>query len=103
MKKIIPLAVFAILLAACGDTIETESQTDIVATLEDLPKCTKDNESDQAFVKEDAVTRICVDGNWVPMSGSLSADFGCKAVITARLSWDNFSQFVGQNKENGFV
>ena len=80
MKKIIPLAVFAILLAACGDTIETESQTDIVATLEDLPKCTKDNESDQAFVKEDAVTRICVDGNWVPMSGSLSADFSCKAV-----------------------
>ena len=70
------------MLAACGDNVENVYQTglEVFSSEKDLPKCSKDNEGDQAFVKDDAVTRICVDGDWVPMSGSMSADFSCKAV-----------------------
>ena len=67
-------------LWACGDTIENQiNQTglEVVASEDDLPECGKDNEGEQAFVKDAGTTLICVDGDWVASNGS---DFSCKTV-----------------------
>ena len=71
---------------ACGDTVEnnTINQTgvDLVSSVDDLPECTGKNESDLAFVKGETSARICVDGEWLPMTaeGSGNGDFSCKTV-----------------------
>ena len=83
MKKELFLLV-ALLLVACGDTVENISQPnmDIVASSRDLPECTQNNEGNIIFVKEENAVRVCVDGEWlsatesvvdtVDMRGSLS-------------------------------
>ena len=48
------LCTFALLFfAACGDEVTQINQTgmDIASSVGDLPKCTKDNEGEQALVK----------------------------------------------------
>ena len=74
----------AALFAACSDTVENninQMGMDVVASEDDLPKCTKDNEGEQAFVKDEDATRVCVSGEWKPVlpSGStIETDFSCK-------------------------
>ena len=80
----IPLLAFA-LFAACGDEVTQINQTgmDVVASVNDLPKCSKDNEGEQAFVKAETGFRICMDGEWVLMSPTVvdgASDFSCKMV-----------------------
>ena len=72
----IPASIF---LAACGDTVENvyQSGMEVVASAEDLPKCTKDNEDEQVIVKDEASIRICIDGDWVALDG-VDGDFACK-------------------------
>ena len=85
MKKIV-IASAAILLAACGDEVTEvtniyHSGFNVVDSVKDLPKCTDDNEGDQAFVKKESSARICVDGDWVPMAPDAgNGDFSCKTV-----------------------
>ena len=61
----------AILLSACGESTTTEKivevatgGTEIVSSVKDLPKCTKDNQGEQALVKGETSVRVCVDGKW---------------------------------------
>ena len=74
--------VAAFILAACGDNVEntTVNQTsmDVVASEDDLPECSDDNEGEQAVVKGESSVRVCIDGDWVAMNGSGSGDFSCK-------------------------
>ncbi|WP_290946125.1 FISUMP domain-containing protein [Fibrobacter sp.] len=62
----------AFLLAACGDEVTTQVIQDnnmsIVSTTQELPKCTKDNEGEQAFVKGETAPRVCMDGKWFATS-----------------------------------
>ena len=62
-----PLAVIsaACLLVACGDTVENvyQSGMEVVASADDLPKCSKDNEDEQIIVKDEASIRICIAGD----------------------------------------
>ena len=82
MKSKISLAFFsAALLAACGDTVENVYQTgmEVYSSEDDLPKCTDDNEGDQAYLKDEDAMRICVDGKWKSMDAA-AAEFSCKMV-----------------------
>jgi hypothetical protein len=58
--------------AACGDDVTTQVIQDnnmsIVFTSKELPKCTKDNEGEQAFVKGETAPRVCMDGKWFATS-----------------------------------
>ena len=61
----------AFLLAACGDEVTNQVIQDnmsIVSTAKELPKCTKDNEGEQAFVKGETAPRVCMDGKWFATS-----------------------------------
>ena len=86
MKKLaLPITVAAFFLAACGDTVENNTINqmgmEIVDSEGDLPKCTDENEGEQAFVKDEDATRVCVDGKWKPTApGTSAADFSCKTV-----------------------
>ncbi len=63
----------AFLLAACGDEVTNQVIQDnmsIVSTAKEFPKCTKDNEGEQAFVKGEKSERICVDGKWESLNNS---------------------------------
>ena len=73
MKKIFSALALSSLffLAACGEQGTTENITqinqmgmEVVSSVKDLPKCTKDNEGEQALVKDETFPRICVDGKW---------------------------------------
>ena len=57
--------------AACGDetTQVVQDNMTIVATAKELPKCNKDNEGEEAFVKGETSPRICMDGKWFATSG----------------------------------
>ena len=76
MKKLSGLILLPslVFLAACGDDVTQINQTGIEAVdaEDDLPKCTKDNENELVFVKEDLTARICTDGEWVAMKGESS-------------------------------
>ena len=76
-----PLAVIsaACLLVACGDTVENvyQSGMEVVASADDLPKCSKDNEDEQIIVKDEASIRICIAGDWVALEG-VDGDYACK-------------------------
>ena len=65
----------AFLLAACGDTVENTTVNqmgmDVVASEDDLPECSDENEGAQAFVKGETAARICIDGDWVAQNGSV--------------------------------
>ena len=61
----------AILLSACGESTTTEKivevatgGTEIVSSVKDLPKCTKDNQGERVWVKDESSDRVCVDGKW---------------------------------------
>ena len=73
-NHVVTIGVAAFLLAACGDDVTQINQTGIEAVdaEDDLPKCTKDNENELVFVKEDLTARICTDGEWVAMKGESS-------------------------------
>ena len=58
-------------LVACGDDGSTEKITQVipdgvqtVSELDDLPKCTKENDGELMFVKGETSMRVCVDGKW---------------------------------------
>ena len=81
----------AILLSACGESTTTEKivevatgGTEIVSSVKDLPKCTKNNEGEQALVKGESSIRVCVDGKWFATKESAKdtvyvndGDFSC--------------------------
>ena len=83
-KEFAVLSVFFALIVACGDetTIEnvTRAGMDVVASADDLPECTDENEGEYAFVKDDEETRICVGGKWKPaaVSDAGNGSFSCK-------------------------
>ena len=67
----------ALLLAACGEDVTNENITQvvqdnltIVSSTKELPKCTKDNEGAEAFVKGETSERICIDGKWTALASS---------------------------------
>ncbi|MBQ3720106.1 MAG: hypothetical protein II850_03820 [Fibrobacter sp.] len=72
------LALGTLILAACGgETTENVTNinqmgVDVVSSVGDLPKCTGDNEGEQAFVKGETSARICVDGKWFATKESVS-------------------------------
>ncbi|WP_297698920.1 FISUMP domain-containing protein [uncultured Fibrobacter sp.] len=75
-----------ILLAACGEQGTTENITqinqigmEVVSSVKDLPKCTKDNEGELALVKGETSVRVCVDGKWFATVAKDSSDneFSC--------------------------
>ena len=80
-KAGISLLVLA-LLAACGDEVTQINQTglEVVASEDDLPKCTKDNEGEQTYVKGESFARVCDGEDWVALDGSGNSDFSCKTV-----------------------
>ena len=88
MKKkiaLIPIAlVSAAFLAACGDTVENninQMGMEVVESVKDLPKCSKENEGEQAVVRGETAVRVCLDGDWVSMgSGEAGSalDVSCK-------------------------
>ena len=45
-----------------------DNNMSIVSTTKELPKCTKDNEGEQAFVKGETAPRVCMDGKWFATS-----------------------------------
>ena len=79
MKKQLAFLVIPALLAACGDTVEntTINQTglEVVASEDDLPKCNKDNEGEQVYVKSEETVRLCVDGDWAAASNGRDTVF----------------------------
>ena len=88
MKKLaLPITISAaFLFAACGDDIENNTINqmgmEVVADEDDLPKCSDENEGDQAFVKDEDAVRVCVGGKWKPVlpGGSGNSDLSCKTV-----------------------
>ena len=76
----------AFLFAACGDDIENNTINqmgmEVVASEDDLPECSDENEGDQAFVKDEDAVRVCVGGKWKPVlpGGSGNSDLSCKTV-----------------------
>ena len=56
---------------ACGESTTTEKivevatgGTEIVESVKDLPKCTKDTQGERVWVKDESTDRVCVDGKW---------------------------------------
>lgn len=77
-SHVVAIGSIAFLLAACGgETTEnvtniSQMGMDVVSSVGDLPKCTGDNEGEQAFVKGETSARICVDGKWFATKESVS-------------------------------
>ena len=67
----------AAFLAACGESTTenvtqiTQTGMDVVEFVKDLPKCTKDNEGEIAWVKGENSSRVCVDGKWFATKDTL--------------------------------
>ncbi len=81
----IAMFAFAFLFAACSEnetsgyvTNINQTGVDVVDSVDDLPKCQKDNEGYLVFVKGENSARICVDGKWFATKDSSNADdFSC--------------------------
>ena len=81
----IAMFAFAFLFAACsenetsgGVTNINQTGVDVVASVDELPKCQKDNEGYLVFVKGENSARICVDGKWFATKDSSNVgDFSC--------------------------
>ena len=84
----------SLFLFACGEDTTTEKivevavgGTEVVESVGDLPKCTKDNDGELVLVKGESSIRICADGKWfatkdtVVLAGDTvykaGADFSC--------------------------
>ena len=72
-------------LAACGDDVTEvtniyQSGLEVVDSVKGLPKCTDENEGQQAWVKGEPSVRICSDGEWFALSSGegSDSDFSCK-------------------------
>ncbi len=99
MKRVAYLliaVVTAVLLAACGDTVENVSQInqmgmDVVASADDLPECSDENEGDQAYVKGETSARLCVDGKWLVTDRGSAKDTIVLAGDTIYLGGGDFS------------
>ncbi|SMG21212.1 FISUMP domain-containing protein [Fibrobacter sp. UWB13] len=79
---IIAISLCAIILASCGDDDSSTSSAsynmDVVSDVSKLPKCTKSNEGEMAWVKGETSARVCVDEKWYSTVGSDSTDtFSC--------------------------
>ena len=81
MKKILALTGIA-LLVACGDDVTQINQNglEVVESVGDLPKCTDNNEGEQAYVKGEPSPRICIEGEWFATKTGDASDFSCKTV-----------------------
>ena len=76
---------FIAFLAACGDDVTEvtniyQSGLEVVDSVKGLPKCTDENEGQQAWVKGEPSVRICSDGEWFALSSGegSDSDFSCK-------------------------
>ena len=76
---------FIAFLAACGDEVTEvtniyQSGLEVVDSVKGLPKCTDENEGQQAWVKGEPSVRICSDGEWFALSSGegSDSDFSCK-------------------------
>ena len=76
---------FIAFLAACGDDVTEvtniyQSGLEVVDSVKGLPKCTDENEGQQAWVKGEPSVRICSDGEWFALSSGegSDSDFACK-------------------------
>ena len=78
------------LFSACGENTTTEkivetatAGVEVVESVKDLPKCTKENEGEQAIVKGESSVRICIDKKWFATKESardtvfMEGDFSC--------------------------
>ena len=83
-KQSLTIISAALLLAACGDEVTEvtnvyQSGLEVVDSVKDLPKCTDENEGNQAVVKGETSIRVCIDGDWVTMTSDAgNDDFSCK-------------------------
>ena len=81
----IAMFAFAFLFAACSEnetsgyvTNINQTGVDVVASVDELPKCQKDNEGYLVFVKGENSARICIDGKWFATKDSSNVgDFNC--------------------------
>ena len=88
MKKELPLlsSLALLLFSACGDTVEntTINQTgiEVVSSVDELPKCSAENEGNQAIVEGESSIRVCIKGGWFLTSAGTAApmDFSCTTV-----------------------
>ena len=77
----------SLFLFACGEDTTTEKivevavgGTEVVESVGDLPKCTKDNDGELVLVKGESSIRICADGKWFATKDTVyqeAADFSC--------------------------
>ena len=96
----------AILLSACGESTTTEKivevatgGTEIVSSVKDLPKCTKDNQGERVWVKDESSDRVCVDGKWFATVSKSEKDTVFVAGDTVYLDNDNYSCTTKQLKD----
>lgn len=74
--SLVPSLLATSLLVACDEaTIENITQVgqatvDVVDSIDNIPKCSAENEGYQIFVKGEQSARICVDNEWILMSES---------------------------------
>ena len=66
-------------LAACGDDVTQINQTglEVVGSAADLPECTSKNKGDQVLVTDEAIIRVCVDGEWFATKSGAADDLSC--------------------------
>ena len=69
MAKLI-LAGTVLFFGACGDSESTEyitnktSESNVVASVDDLPECSKEIKGEQAFVKDESAIYVCYGKDW---------------------------------------
>ena len=74
-SRVLLFALAALFLASCGEDVAdvtniNQMGLEVVSKVSELPKCTKDNEGEMAFVKGESSPRVCVDGKWFATTAS---------------------------------
>ena len=119
-RLVLSFSLLALLgLMACGEETTTEnvsheaSPVDIYASVGELPKCSKKNNGEMAWVKNEVSARVCIDGKWFATVSSRDTvkkgDFACSSVELADASGikilcngDSIGTVpYGRNGENG--
>ena len=114
-----PVTVFALafLLASCGDdsskgtepvndSSSSSTVSDIVTdTFADLPVCVDKREGATAYVKDEKVAYICVDGDWTPdsevqSSASVNKESSSSVALTSSSSDKDEATSSGSDKAN---
>ena len=114
-----PVTVFALafLLASCGDdsskgtepvndSSSSSTVSDIVTdTFADLPVCVDKREGATAYVKDEKVAYICVDGDWTPdsedqSSASVNKESSSSVALTSSSSDKDEATSSGSDKTN---